>query len=224
MQPASGFKETGASLKQGESFDRGISSGSSSSGRSGSAGNAGSISMPVHEHYGLGYLGASLGNQAFHSATTSSLQQQRQASWSPEAAARAASGGSQRFQRVFQDRLESMQQQQQQRSVHGSGSSSPVTAFPSSVIGSLAVGQQVPHPFDLDASQEKIFQEHPDLFKQFQEQAAQIPRAQSTDSAINPGGVDGSHGSSTESAGGESVGAQGSVERDAEAVMRALGL
>ena len=220
MQPASGFKETGANLKHrpGERSEGGGSGGSGGE----------SVTMPVSEHYGLGYLGASLGNQAFHSAASSSLQQQQQqqqhGQWSPEIAARAARGGSQRFQQAFQDHLESMRPHSGSGGLGGSEAT-----FPTSVIGALAAGQNVPHPLDLDTSQEKVFQDHPELFKQFQQQAAQIPQPP-------PAGVpmtaESSSGSSGDARSGVDYGRVGresthdpaSVDRDAAAVMRALGL
>ena len=234
MQPASGFKETGATLKQmsGEAMaGDGSSSGSTDGSGNGLSFSGGeSVTMPIHAHYGLGYLGASLGNQAFHSAAASSLQQQKQQQqqqWNPEMAAKEASGGSQRFQEAFQEHLENMQHQ------HNPGGSEAV--FPTSVIGSLTADQQVPHPLDLDATQEKVFKDNPELFKQFQQQAAQIAKPPTVLPPLSPSTVPSLHnddlmagaasGSSGSQIGGDGeVQDSSAVDRDAAAVMRALGL
>ena len=214
MQPASGFKETSASLKNSPlGGNEGVGS-NIDGGHSGGAGTNSVTEVPVSEHYGLGYLGASLGNQAFHSVASANLEQQRNQHaqrnhWTPEVAAQMASGGTQRFQQLFRDRIEQMQNA-------GQGSEASAS-FPTSVMRSLADGQTVPHPLDLDPSQEEVFRKHPELFKQFQQQAAHIMPRNRDSAAQKSEGPSAAHSTGSEST-------DSGVDGDASAVMRALGL
>ena len=222
MQPSSGFKETGASLKTAQAGTGSKISGQTDSSGT-TSGNIGidSLSVPVNDHYGLGHLGASLGNQAFHNVATMSLNQQHRFhdhAWDARAAADAARGGSQRFQQAFQDKLEKMQQQQQQQQQQQHTRSGSGLVFPNSVIGSLTAGQKIPHPMDLDASQQKVFRDNPELLKQFQQQAAQIPKTL----PLQPKPAAAS--SATAAPRGNKAGGPDPVDQDASAVMRALGL
>ena len=75
--------------------------------------------------------------------------------------------------------------------------------------------------------QEQVFQDHPELFKQFQQQAAQIPQpppagGPASSFSGSQGGGDG--GGAADGSSVESARDPGSVDRDAAAVMRALGL
>tara|TARA_B110000090_G_C13184361_1_gene370494 strand:+ start:54 stop:647 length:594 start_codon:yes stop_codon:yes gene_type:complete len=168
MQPA-GFKETAASIKPNStqphlSFD-GLSPSSK-----------------------LGHLGASLGNAAFHTVAS---QQQRHDTMDDVSAHAVALTS--RFQSTFQNQMQLIQDQRQKAmstaAVHAAGGSGgdtkttrppvpkPTTAIPSmaDMMKKKDAAQATePVPVALSVQQDLFFKTHPDLYKEFQQQQADL--------------------------------------------------